>query len=150
VTAEALPILLRQAMQSQDRIMIDTLRGLQSALDYERIRVGKELDDEQQIVIVQREVKKRGEAIEQYKKAGHEDRAAKEEQEREILMQLLPEQLSAAEISEIVSSKIKESKASSIKDMSKVMPAVKAVTSGRAEGVAVASEVKKQLGAASK
>ncbi len=150
MTAEALPILLRQAMQSQDRIMIDTLRGLQSALDYERIRVGKELDDEQQIVIVQREVKKRGEAIEQYKKAGHEDRAAKEEQEREILMQLLPEQLSAAEISEIVSSKIKESKASSIKDMSKVMPAVKAVTSGRAEGVAVASEVKKQLGAASK
>ncbi len=142
--------MLRQAMQSQDRIMIDTLRGLQSALDYERIRVGKELDDEQQIVIVQREVKKRGEAIEQYKKAGHEDRAAKEEQEREILMQLLPEQLSAAEISEIVSSKIKESKASSIKDMSKVMPAVKAVTSGRAEGVAVASEVKKQLGAASK
>ena len=130
--------------------MIDTLRGLQSALDYERIRVGEDLDDDQHIVIVQREVKKRGEAIEQYKKAGYDDRAAKEEQEREILMQLLPEQLTAKEISEIVSAKIKESEASSIKDMGKVMPLVKVATSGRADGSAVASEVKKQLGALSK
>lgn len=150
MTAETLPILLRQAMQSQDRIMIDTLRGLQSALDYERIRIGKELDDDQQIVIVQREVKKRGEAIEQYRKAGHEDRATKEEQEREILMQLLPEQLSVDEISEIVSSEIRKSEASSIKDMGRVMPGVKGATSGRADGAAVASEVKKQLGALSK
>jgi uncharacterized protein len=93
---------LKEAMKARDQVRLDTLRSVVSAFNYRRIEAGSDLSDDEQLAVVHRLVKQRGDAIAEYEKAGRSELVEKETREREILQRYLPAQKSADEIREIV------------------------------------------------
>lgn len=93
---------LQAAMKSGDSIKRDTLRTLLTTLTNAEMETTDELTEADINKVIQREVKKRREAIEAFTEGGREDRAEKEKQELEVLQAYLPEQLSEDEIRKIV------------------------------------------------
>jgi uncharacterized protein len=93
---------LKDAMRARDQLRLDTLRSVLSAFTYRRVEAGHDLSDDEQLAVVQKQVKQRSDSIAEYAKAGRDDLVAKETREREILQQYLPAQKSADEIREIV------------------------------------------------
>ena len=136
---------MKAAMKSGDKERLSTIRMLISEIKKVQIDKKKELSDEEIIEIIQRYAKQRKESIKQYREAGREDLAEKEEKELKIVQEFLPEQLSEEEIEKIVDEVIAETGASSMKDMGKVMKVVMEKVKGRAEGSVVSSIVKKKL-----
>ncbi len=136
---------MKAAMKSGDKERLSTIRMLISEIKKVQIDKKKELSDEEIVEIIQRYAKQRKESIKQYREAGREDLAEKEEKELKIVQEFLPEQLSEEEIEKIVDEAIAETGASSMKDMGKVMKIVMEKVKGRAEGSVVSSIVKKKL-----
>lgn len=134
-----------EALKAHDEIRLSTLRLLSSALNYEFIAKQHKLLEDEEIVVVRREAKKRKEAIEAYEKAGYKDRADKEAKELAILQEYLPSEVSDDEIVKLVDESIKETGATSIKDMGKVIGLVKQKTKGAADGAKVAFLVRQKL-----
>ncbi len=131
-------------MKAHDEIRTSTLRLLLSALNYEKIDKQHELTEEEEQVVIRREAKKRKEAIEMYKKAGAEDRAAKEETELEILQKYLPPEMGEKELIKLVDEAISQIKPVSVADMGKVIGFVKGKAPG-ADGGKIAEIVKEKL-----
>ena len=136
---------IAEAMKARDEIRLSTLRLLSSALNYEFIAKQHVLNEEEELVVVRREVKKRKDAIEAYEKAGATDRAEKEKKEMAILNEFLPAGMSEEEVTKLVDAAIAETGAKSIADMGKVMGAVMAKAGGRADGGVVSNLVKSKL-----
>ncbi len=93
---------LKAAMKAKDQVRLDTLRSAISAFSYKKIEAGRELEDADQVDVVRKLVKQRTDSITEYEKAGRTELAAKERDEREILMGFLPAQKSADEVRAIV------------------------------------------------
>ncbi|MEK7111839.1 MAG: GatB/YqeY domain-containing protein [Patescibacteria group bacterium] len=136
---------IAEAMKARDEIRLSTLRLLSSALNYEFIAKQHILNEEEELAVVRREVKKRKDAIEAYEKAGATDRAEKEKKEMAILNEFLPAGMSDEEVTKLVDAAIAETGAKSIADMGKVMGAVMAKAGGRADGGVVSNLVKSKL-----
>jgi len=136
---------MKAAMKSGDKDRLSTIRMLISEIKKVQIDTKKELSDEEIIQILQRYVKQRKEALEQYKKANREDLAQKEEKEIQIVQEFLPQPLSEEELKKIIDETISQLNATSIKDMGKVIKAVMEKVRGRAEGSVVSSLVKEKL-----
>lgn len=136
---------INKALKERDKLRVETLRMLSSALNYERIAQRRDLKKEDEIKVVKSEAKKRKDAIEAYKKAGATEKTKREEQELEILKEFLPEEMSDEELEKIVSDSIKETGAKNIKDMGKVIGKVMERADGRVEGGRVAEAVKNKL-----
>lgn len=136
---------LKQAQLSRDEIKVSTLRLLISEIKNAQIQKRGDLSDADVISIVQREAKKRKEAIEAFRKGGREDSAVKEEVELRLLESYLPAQLSTEELTKVVEDSIKITGATSIQDIGKVMGTVMGKVSGRADGGMVSSIVKDKL-----
>lgn len=136
---------ITEAMKAGDKVRVSTLRMLSSALHNEEIAKREGLDEENELKIVQKEVKKRKDAIEAYKKAGAKEKAELEEKELEVLKDFLPEQLSNEELEKEVELAIKETGANSATQMGEVIGKVKAKVGGRAEGSKIAELVKEKL-----
>ena len=136
---------IAEALKGKDELKVTTYRLLASALNYEFIAKQHKLTEEEEWVVVEREIKKRKEAIEAYEKAKSQDRADKEKEEMEILVKFLPKQLSDEEIEKIVKVALDKTKATSMSDMGKVMGAVMAKVAGKADGGRVSEIVKKKL-----
>ncbi|GAB6073207.1 GatB/YqeY domain-containing protein [Venenivibrio stagnispumantis] len=136
---------MKAAMKSGDKDRLSTIRMLISEIKKVQIDTKKELSDEEIIQILQRYVKQRKEALEQYKKANREDLAQKEEKEIQIVQEFLPQPLSEEELKKIIDETISQLNATSIKDMGKVIKAVMEKVKGRAEGSVVSSLVKEKL-----
>jgi len=136
---------IAEALKARDEIRLSTLRLLSSALNYEFIAKQHKLSEEEELVVVGREAKKRKEAIEAYEKAGAQDRADKEKKELEILSAWLPAQMPDNEIEAIVTEAISQTGATSIAEMGKVMGAAMAKVAGRADGTKVSEMVKQKL-----
>ncbi|MGC2405111.1 MAG: GatB/YqeY domain-containing protein [Candidatus Cybelea sp.] len=99
---------LKEAMRARDQLRLDTLRSALSGFIYKRSESGKELSDADELDVVRRLVKQRGDSLGEFEKAGRTDLAEKERAEREILLAYLPPQRSAADIREIVQSVLAE------------------------------------------
>src|SRR3989344_6452122 len=114
---------LQEAMIARDELRLSTLRMLKSGIQYFEIQkgAGYEVTDEDVIEVIGREIKKRKESIELYKKGGREELAQKEEQELQILKAYLPEQIPEDEIRKLVEEAIAQTGASGMQDMGKVM-----------------------------
>ncbi len=112
---------MKAAMKDRDEVALSTIRFARSAVRYAEIEQGKELDDDGITEVIQREAKRRQEAIELYEKGGRHELAEKERTELEVLKRYLPEQLSEAEATEIISGLIAEVGAAGPKDKGKVM-----------------------------
>jgi len=136
---------MKTAMKSGDRDRLSVIRMLISEIKKVQIDKKKELSDDEIIQVLQRYAKQRKESIKQYKEAGREDLAQKEEAELKVVQEFLPQPLSEEEIQKIVDQVIEETGASSIKDMGRVMKSVMEKIKGRADGSIVSSIVKKKL-----
>lgn len=140
---------LKQALLSGDKELVSVLRGLKSAILYEEVARGKRdegLDDAEVLKLLQKELKKRNEAVKLYEQGGNDEKAGQEKYEAKIISGYLPEMLSDDEITLHVEAAIKETGAKEAKDMGKVIGLVKAKTEGRADGAAVARITKEKLG----
>lgn len=139
---------LKAAMLARDTLKTQTLQGLKSAILYEEVakkirETG--LDDAQIEQLVAREVKKRDEAAELFERGGNQASADKERAEKEILGVYLPQQLDENELKEIIAAIIAELKPEGMKDMGRVIGAVKAKVGNTADGALVAGLVKSAL-----
>lgn len=95
-------------MLKRDSQRVELLRGLISALKYSAIDAGADLSDEQAVKILQKEAKKRQEAIELYRQGGRPELADKEAQELEMIQHYLPEQLSEQAVKQLIQQVIAE------------------------------------------
>jgi len=134
-----------EALKAHDEIRLSTFRLLSSAFNYEFIAKQHKLSEDEEIVVVRKEAKKRKEAIEAYEKAGYKDRAEKEAKELSILQEYLPPEISDDEITKLVDEAIKETNATAISDMGKIIGFVKEKTKGAADGTKVALLVRQKL-----
>ena len=126
---------------------LDTLRSVLSAFDYRRIEAGADLSDADQLAVVQRLVKQRGDSIEQFSKAGRDELAAKETREREILLTYLPAQRSPDEIRAVVRAAVAALPAEG-RNQGAVMKAVMPQLKGLADGNAIRQIVSEELASA--
>lgn len=125
---------IKQAMKNKDNFKRDTLRFLHSAIKQVEIDSRKDVDDAGIIKILQKSIKQRGDTIIQCKEANRDDLVQKEEQELEILKTYLPEQINDEDLKTTIVNIIKETNATNMKDMGKVMGLASAKLSGRADG----------------
>ena len=137
---------LKAAMIAKDAERLSTLRLLKSAVGYAQIERGTEnLTDAEVVVLIQKEVKKRRDAVEQYEKGGRPELASKENQEITVLESFLPQPLPLEELEQLVRATIQETSATSKKQMGQVVKAVQAKAAGRAAGKAISELVGKLL-----
>ena len=137
---------IKSAMLAKDADRLSTLRLLKSVIGYVQIeRKTENLSDADFVAVVQKEVKKRRDAIEQYEKGGRPELAAKEKNEITVLETFLPKALSSEELEQLVKATIQEVGATSKKDMGPVIKAVQAKAAGRADGKTISGLVGKLL-----
>jgi uncharacterized protein YqeY len=137
---------LKEAMRARDQLRLDTLRSALSGFIYKRTEGGHELSELDELEVVRRLVKQRGDSLTEFEKAGRKDLADKERAEREILQAYLPPQRSAAQIREIVQSVLAELPADS-RNAGAVMKVVMPQLRGLADGNLVRQIVTEELGA---
>lgn len=143
---EQLQAEIKTAMLAKNAGRLGTLRLLKSAIGYAQIeKKAESLPDAEIVAIVQKEVKKRRDSVEQYTTGGRPELAAKEASEIVVLETFLPKQLSAEELEQLVRATIQELGATSKKDMGPVMKAVQAKAAGRAEGKTISGLVGRLL-----
>ena len=137
---------IKAAMLAQEAARLSTLRLLKSAIGYAQIeRKTENLPDADFVGVVQKEIKKRRDAIEQYEKGGRPELADKEKKEITVLEGFLPPPLSAAELEQLIRAVIQETGATGKKDMGPVIKAVQAKTAGGADGKTISAAVGKLL-----
>ncbi|HYI75329.1 MAG TPA: GatB/YqeY domain-containing protein [Gaiellaceae bacterium] len=136
---------LREARLARDEDRRDALSLVLNALQNAKKELQRELSDDEELQVLQRERKRRVEAAEAFRAAGREEQADDEEYELEILEEFMPEPMSEEEIEEIIDDVISEVGATSIRDMGRVMAGVMHQVSGRADGSAVSQLVKEKL-----
>ncbi len=139
---------IKQAMRDKNESRLGTLRMLSAAIQRRAVDERIQLADAQVIAVIEKLVKQGRESIEQYVKGGRQELADKESGEIAVFQAYLPQQLSEAEIDQLVAEAIAATGAASVKDMGKVMGVLKPKLQGRADMGLVGSKVKTKLGAA--
>lgn len=134
---------LKSAQLEKQGLKVSTLRLLLSEIHNLEIQKSAELSEADIISVIQREVKKRKEAIEAFRRGGREDQAQKEEGELKILEEYLPAQLSNEELIKIIDQVINEVLTN--KDMGVIMKMVMEKVAGRADGGTVSDLVRQKL-----
>ena len=137
------------AMKARDAIRTQTLRMVMTAVSNAEVagKSSRELSDEDVVTILVSEHKKRKEAAEAFEQGNRPELAHKEREEAAVISEYLPEPLTEEEIVAIVAAAVADANGAELgmKVMGQVMGAVTAQTRGRADGAAVAAEVRKQL-----
>ena len=136
---------MKAAMKERDRERVGALRMLAAALKNGEIEAGRPLNEEEEQVILRRQLKQREESAEAFRRAGREGQAASESAEAEIVRAYLPDPPSAGELEQIVDQAIGETGATGIKDMGAVMGRAMALAEGRVEGRELAALVRNRL-----
>ena len=136
---------LKEAMQTKDAERLSTLRLLKNAIKNAEIAKKEELTEPEILSVLDKQVKQRQDAIEQYSRGNRADLADKEKSELELIQSYLPEKISEEDVRKIVEEAIVNLGASSISDMGMVMKEVMAKTAGSADGKTVSDLVRKQL-----
>ncbi|MDP4096990.1 GatB/YqeY domain-containing protein [Paenibacillus sp. P96] len=136
---------MKQAMKSKDKFKLSTIRMVRSTIKNLEIELKRDLDDNELLDILSREIKQRKDALQEFEKAGRDELAESNKAEIEILSQYLPAQLTEEEIKVIVQQTIQETGASSKADMGKVMAALMPKVKGRADGKLVNQAVQQFL-----
>ena len=145
---------LTTAMKARDTLTTATLRLALAAVTTAEVAgtEAKELSDAEVVAVLQKEVRKRGEAAEAFAGAGRAEQAAKERAEADVLSAYLPKALTEDELAEFVRSAIetvaaKTGSAPSMRQMGLVIKDVQARAEGRADGSRIAAAVKLALSA---
>jgi len=138
---------MKQAMKDKEagKLKLSVIRMVRSAAKNVEIDRRKELDDNELLDVVAKEVKMRRDSLDEFRKAGRPELLATLEQEIAILMEYLPEQMSEAEVRALVTQAVADAQAASAKDMGKVMALLMPKVKGKADGKLVNSIVKELL-----
>ena len=136
---------LKVAMLAKEAVRRDALRLILSSLRLAEKELQRPLTGDEELQVLQRERKRRVEAIEAFRAGDREEQAAKEERELDILQEFMPAPLSEDEIEAIVDDVIAETGATSLRDIGRVMADVMPQVSGRVDGGTVSQMVKEKL-----
>jgi uncharacterized protein len=136
---------MKQAMRSQEKFKLTTIRMVRAAIKNLEIDLKRPVEDSEVLDILSREIKQRKDSLQEFDKAGRDDLAKDVAAEIEIISVYLPQQLTEEEIKVIVQQTIQETGASSKADMGKVMSALLPKVKGRAEGKLVNTFVQQFL-----
>ena len=137
---------IKTAMMAKDADRLATLRLLKSAIGYAQIEKKTDsLPDAEVIGLVQKEIKKRRDSIEQFTQGGRPELAEKEASEILILESFLPTPLTPEQLQDLIQQTIQEAGATSKKDMGAVIKAVQAKAAGRADGKSISAAVGRLL-----
>lgn len=140
---------LKAAMKAGEKRRVDTIRMIMAALkdkDIEARGQGKAVSGEDILALLQKMVKSRKESLEIYEKAGRTDLVTQESEEIAVIHSFLPQQLTEAEVEQAISTAIAETGAASIKDMGRVVAALKGKYAGRMDFGKASALVKEKLG----
>ena len=137
---------MKEAMKAKEKERLSVIRMLKASLQNESIHLGvAELNEEQELTVLSREVKQRRDSLKEFRDADREDLAEKIEQELVYLNAYLPAQLTEEEIKQLISETAKMINAINPSDMGKLMGAIVPKTKGRADGALVSTLVKAYL-----
>ena len=137
---------MKTAMRAGDKERLGTVRLALAAIKQREVDERISLDDTQVLAVLEKMIKQRREAITQFASGNRADLVAKETAEIGVLQQYLPAQMSAAEVDALIQEAIQATGAASMKDMGKVMAAVKAKAQGRTDMGALSARIKQKLG----
>lgn len=138
---------LKTAMRGGDTVARESIRFLLSGYKNAEIEKLGPLDADEELKLLQRQVKQRSESIEQFAAAGRTDLVDRERAQLDVIERYLPAQLSDDELTELVAVAVAESGASGPRDMGKVMPLLLPRIGGRADGRRISAAVREQLSA---
>ncbi|TFH02747.1 MAG: GatB/YqeY domain-containing protein [Calditrichales bacterium] len=138
---------MKRAMKTGDKIALSTIRMVRSQIKKVSIDKREALTEEESAQVLQKEAKKRHEAIDLFKQGNRQDLVDKEQSELEIISRYLPEQLSEKDLEIIVKEVVDSLGVSGEKDMGRVMGALMPKVKGKADGKLVQQKVKEYLAA---
>lgn len=136
---------VKTAMRAGEKDRLGTLRMLTAGIKQQEVDTRTELDDAAIIAVIEKMIKQRREAAEQYLAGDREDLALKEQSEASILREYLPAPLTEQEVEALIDDAVSETGASTTRDMSKVMAVLKPKLLGRADMAFVSGQVKARL-----
>jgi uncharacterized protein len=136
---------LKQAMRARDTVRLDAVRSVRGAVKNREIELGEALDEDGIVRVIRSLVKQRMESVEQYRQAGRDELADKEEGERAVLEAYLPSAPDAAQTEAAVRAAIESTGAEGPRDMGKVMKAALEALGPAADGKAVSTLAKRIL-----
>ena len=136
---------MKQAMRNKEKEKLTVIRMIKASLQNEAIKLGKDLNEEQELTVLSREVKQRKDSLHEFEKAGREDLVEKIRTELQYVELYMPKQLSEDEVSKIVAETVAETGASSKADMGKVMAAIMPKVKGKADGSLINKLVQQHL-----
>lgn len=136
---------MKSALRAGEKERLGVIRLILAAIKQREVDERIQLDDTQVLSVLEKMVKQRRESITQFEAGGRADLVARETAELALLGGYLPEPLSAQELEQLVAAAIAETGAASIKDMGKVMNALKAKVAGRADMGALGARIKARL-----
>jgi uncharacterized protein YqeY len=143
--AERIDADVKEAMKERDSERRDALRLILNALRSAEKELQRPLSQDEELQVLQRERKRRQEAIEAFRSGDRAEQAEAEERELAILQEFMPEPLSEEELEAIVDDAIAENGATSLRDLGRVMADVMPQVAGRADGSAVSQLVREKL-----
>lgn len=137
---------IKAAMKAGEKERLGALRMIHAAIKQREVDERRELDDPATLEVLDKKARQHRESLEQYRNAGREDLAAREEAELAVIAEYLPEPLDEAALDALVDEALAETGAGSMKDMGRVMTVLKPRVQGRADMGAVSARVKARLG----
>lgn len=137
---------MKSAMRAGEKEKLATIRLIQAAIKQREVDERIDLDDAQVLAVLEKMLKQRRDSVSQFASAGRQDLVDKEEAEIAVIGIYMPQPLSESELAVILAECIRESGASSARDMGKVMSLLKPRVAGRADMQALSSQVKAALG----
>lgn len=137
---------MKDAMRAKDAARLESIRMLMAAIQRREVDERIKLDDAQVLSVVEKVIKQSREAVDQFQKGGRQDLADKETRDIAVWSAYLPAPLTDTEIEALITGAIAAAGASTIKDMGKVVAALKPKLAGRADMAAVSAQVKQRLG----
>jgi uncharacterized protein YqeY len=136
---------MKQAMKSGDKFALGVIRMIRSSVKNVEIDQRRTLSDDEVLDILNREIKQRKDALQEFEKAGRDDLAENAKAEIEVIQRYMPQPLTEQELQAVVQETIREVGATSKSDMGKVMSALMPKVKGRADGRLVNETVQRFL-----
>lgn len=136
---------LKSSMKNKETVKKSVITLIRASIKQFEVDNRVELNDEEIIDVISKQLKQRNDALDEFKKANREDLVSETEAEIKVLKEYLPQQLSEEELEVIVKETISEVGATSMKDMGKIMSVIQPKTKGRADGKLINKLVKANL-----
>lgn len=136
---------LKTAMKNQDKDTLKVVRMVKGSMQLEEIKLKRELNDDEVISIIAKEIKTRKESINEFVKGNRNDLVEETNREIKVLEKYLPEQLSSEELNNIINETFDKIKPVGIQDMGKIIGSITPLVKGKADMGAVSSIIREKL-----